>query len=434
MQPKLKMRKQLILILIGTFLLSGSVFAELVTTPLTSQKLLTLSDCIKSALQDDAHIKRAQARLEREEALLRAVKLSAFPKFKTELYTAGVSQDPHGIIFWTSELGLPLFEGGKWIHEKKMKSLSVEEEKLHLEEIRREVAYQIKLIYIALVREKELTRLTEEWAEESLRLHLAMKALYQKELITREEFYASETLFKMSQHEFMKHKEALDYADAVIREISDMKETESLELKTLTEVSMKELKPETLLNQMRKQNTLYEIARLRVKEKEEAKKVLRSDRFPKISLTNRYHVSRDSFLDQNRFELGALASWNIWDFGELGAKLKAKDLEIKEAVFENEIQINALENEFRKLVSELKVANGKIEFAKSIMKEKKEHYQNQKTRFITDEVSENEVFDSFVTMTQSEINVSQALTDYWILWATLEHILGKEVLSESPEL
>jgi len=103
-------------------------------------------------------------------------------------------------------------------------------------------------------------------------------------------------------------------------------------------------------------------------------------------------------------------------------------------LLEGQIQTGALENKMRKLVSELKVTSGKIELAKSIMKEKKEHYQNQKTRFITDEVSENEVFSSFINMTQSEINVSEALTDYWILWATLEHILGKEVLSELPEL
>ena len=415
-------------------MLSGSVYGVNLSIPLTSQRLLTLSDCIKRALQDDTHIKRAQARLEREEALLRAIKLNAFPKLKTELYAAGVSEDRRGIIFWTSEIRFPLFEGGKWIHEKRMKTLVVQEEELHLEETRREMAYQIKLIYIALVREKGLTRLTEEWKGESLRLHLAMKALYEKELITREEFYASEALFKKSQHEFLKHKEAMDYGEAMIREISDIKNGESLELKDLTGVSMQELNLEALLQKLRKRNSLYKITRLKAQEKEEEKKILRSERFPKISLTNRYHLSRDSFIDQNRFELGAVASWNIWDFGELGAKLKAKDIEIKEVLLEGQIQTGALENKMRKLVSELKVTSGKIELAKSIMKEKKEHYQNQKTRFITDEVSENEVFGSFINMTQSEINVSEALTDYWILWATLEHILGKEVISESPEL
>lgn len=388
---------------------------------------LSLDQSLERALKDDAQVKRAEARLEKEEALLRAVKRKVFPKFDTRLYTAAIIQDRRGIIFWTSEIRLPLFEGGKWIHEKRKKDLEVQEERFHLEEARREVAYQVKAIYIGLLKEKELTRLSQEWVRESEKLYFTRRALYEKELITREDLFRWEALYKRAQQELLAHKEAMDYGQALITELAGMGEGERIELEPLGEVSLDESNFSQLVEEIRKENPLYEITRLRVKQKEEEKKVLRSERFPKLGLSTRFNLARDSFVDQNRFEFGVVGSWNLWDFGVLGSEIKAKEAEIKEAVAEGDIETRSLEHEARKLLGDLKVASGKMGAVKSLLNEKKEAYQSEKTRLITGERGEAEIFDSFVTLTQMQMAAIEAMTEYRLLRAGLEKIVGERM-------
>jgi len=421
------MRTFLVSLLIGAVATASPVWGFSESELVPGGTLLTLEESLARVLKDDAQVKRAEARLEKEEALLKAVKREAFPKLKTELYTAAVSHDNRGIIFWTSEIRLPLFEGGRRIHEKRKKDLEVQEQKLHIEETRQEVAYQVKAIYIGLLKEKELTRLSQEWVKESQKFYITMKSLYEKELMTREDLFRWEALYKAAQQELLKHKEAMDYGESLIMELAAVGEREHIELEPLGEVSAKELDFNTSLEEMRKQNPLYEITKLRVKQKEEEKKVLRSERFPKLGLSTRFNLAKDSFVDQNRFELGIVGSWNIWDFGVLGNEIKAKEAEIKEVTEDGHIQTRTLEHEARKLMGDLRVAWGKIEATKGLLQDKKEAYQNDKTRLLAGEKGEAEIFDAFVTLTQVQMTVIEAITDYRLLSIQLEKIIGEEV-------
>lgn len=392
--------------------------------------LLSLEETLGRALKDSAQVRRAEARLEKEEALLRAAKRRFFPKIGTDLYTAATSEDHRGILFWKNEMRLPIFEGGRLIHEKRKKDLQVQEGRLRLKETRETVSYEVKAIYITLLKEKELTRLAQEWVSESGKLYQTMKFLYEQEIITREELFRWEALSGASQHELLKHKEALDYAEVLIAELTGVKEGERIELEPLGEVRFQRRVFRALLSELRNNNPVYEIVNTRVREKEEEKKALRSERFPKLGLSTRFNRAKDSFVDQNRFELGVVGSWNIWDFGVLGNEIAAKDAEIKEMTEEGRIETTALEHEARKILGDLKVAWAKIQSMKSLLKEKKESYQNQKTRLIAGDKGKAEIFDSFVSLTQIQMGVVEALSDYRLLQARLERIIGKGLVNE----
>ncbi|MGH9428636.1 MAG: TolC family protein, partial [Terriglobia bacterium] len=271
--------------------------------------LLSLQEILRRALRDHAQVKRAEARLEKEEALLRAMKQGFFPKLASNLYMAGVTQDDRGIIFWTNEVRLPLFEGGRRIHEKRKKGIQVREEKLLLEETRQKVAYELKTLYITALKEEELARLAQGWVEESQRLYTAMKTLSEKELLTREELLRWDALVHSSQQELSKHKEALDYSQALLSELAGIPEGERIGLEPLAGVRLENQDFHALRDELRKENLLYEIARTRVEEKEEETQVLRAERWPRLGLSTRYNLARDTFVDQSRFEFGAVGTW-----------------------------------------------------------------------------------------------------------------------------
>lgn len=385
--------------------------------------LLGLTESLEKALKDSSRVKQAEARLEKEKALLSAVKRSFFPKLSTEIYTAFATGDSRGIIFWTSEIRLPVFDGGKLIHERRKKDLEVREKELCLEETKRDVAYEVKVIYIGLVKERELTRLAQECEKEARRFYRAMKALSEKELLARRELFRWETLFRSAQHELIKHKEAMDYGETLISGLVGIERNERIELEPICDIGFQDKGYRILPDEMERKNPLYELVKLRIKEKEEEKKVLSSERFPKLGLAARYNVAKDSFVDHARFEGGLVGSWNIWDFGVLGSEIKAKEAEIKEMIEEGKIKTRELENEAMKLTGDLKVARSKISSLKTLLKERKEAYSNEKTKFIVGENGELDVFNSLVGLVQAKMSLIEAFADYRLIRARIERIL-----------
>lgn len=389
--------------------------------------LIKIEDVIKSSIQDDVRVKSAEARLKKEEELYQAVKRSVLPHATADLYSALASGDKRGIIFWKPEIRFPIFEGGKWKHEKAKKSYELSGEKLNLEMVRQDVAYQSKAIYIGVLREKENTRLAQEWVKEAEKLYVSMKALLEKGLINQEASYRWEAAFRSAQQELVKHKEAMDYGEALLREITMLSDRERIEPEILSDLAKGQFEFQNSLSEMKNRNPLYEIIKLRAKAKEEEIKILRSERFPKLGFSTRFNLARDSFIDQNRFEIGVVSSWNIWDFGVLSHEIKAKEAETEEMRYEGDVQTNELEHELRKIVADLKVGWAKISASQSLLREKKETYSNDKTRLIAAERSESQLFDSFVAFTQAQMMVVEAFSEYRLLQAHFEKLIGSEV-------
>lgn len=388
--------------------------------------LVTVNDAIQKALRDDASVKRAEARLLKEKELYEAVKSRAFPKLTTDLYAAGVTQQDRGVIFWASEIRLPLFEGGRWFHEKRKKSLEVSAAKLSLEAARNSVSYEIKAIYVSLLRERESTMLAQTWEKEAGKLYLAMKALLEKELVSRVDLYRWETVYRCAQAELVKHKTAMDYGESLLRDLTGIPESERIELEGLNQTVSSDLDFTDLFRGMKTCNPLYEIVRLRAKAKEEEIKILRAGRFPRLAVRARFNLARDSYIDQNRFELGVVSSWNIFDFG-LSHEIKAKRAEAEETREEGRVETSKLEDDFWKIESRLEIARAKIDAARALVREKKEAYASGKTRLIAAEKSEAEVFDSFVALTQAEMAGIESVAEYRLLRARLEMLAGSGV-------
>ena len=110
-----------ILFVIATLNPSFSCFAD--SDFDQSGVLLKLEEVIKSSLRDNFSVKRAEARLKKEEELYLALKRSIFPKLTTDLYTAAVTEANKGVIFSTTEIRLPIFEGGRRLLKKERSPL-----------------------------------------------------------------------------------------------------------------------------------------------------------------------------------------------------------------------------------------------------------------------------------------------------------------------
>ncbi len=415
------MRKFPILLLLITFLFGNTVSVFPEEGLLSEGRLITLEDALKRAFLQSDQVKLAQTKIEKEEAFREYARKAGYPLLKTSLSASVVTEKRPGVIYWTNEVSLPLVDGGKRKSQIKLHTLKKDEYKLGLASEKASLRYQTKEVYIRVLSEKELILLSEEWVRESKKLYQSFKTLYAKELATRKEFYHAEALYKSARYELLKHKEALDYGLSLLRDLLSLNEYEQIELEPLGEIKRAEFVGSEFLK-----NPVYEAMRLRVKEKVEESKGVRSNLLPQIALSNRYRIAKDSFLDQNRFEFGVEGAWNVWDFGATRELLKAKELERKETELEGKLKTREFEEKVRELIFRLRTTWAKIESEKANLREKKELYENNKTRLIANELGRLQVFDSYLEYVKARAECIVFEANYRLTEAKLFELKGEE--------
>lgn len=416
------MRKILFLFLLIFLFRNPSGFCE---EPVFRGKVLKLEEVLNVALSSDSRILAMKAKLDKEKALHEAVMRGFFPKLRTELYGALTSEASNrGIVYWTTEVRIPIFEGGRRLHELKAESLKIDEQKLFLAETENVIREEIKLIYIGVLKEKELLSISQKWLKEVSAYFEIANKLGEAELFKEEEILHVKTMLREAQFEHLKHKEAFDYGESLLKDILSLAPDEQIELENLNALRKPEIEKDQFIKSMKEGNPFYKILDLKVKETEEEKKILISERFPKLSFTSRFQVTRDSGIDENRFEAGVLGSWNIWDFGELGSQIKAKGYETASLKAANNFQIKRKEKEAGKLISDLRVLWGKLSLKRAALNEKKQHHHGEIVRLMTEDTGKFQVIDSLINFVKAQMAVIETASDYWILEAKLETFKG----------
>lgn len=419
------MKKAIIFFLLILLVREPSGFCE---EPFVYGKMLKLDDVLQAALSNEPRIRMVKARLDKEKALREAVKRGFFPKLRTELYGALTSQSRNsGILFWTSEIRFPVFEGGRRLHELAARSFNIEKEKLQLEKTETEIFEEIRLIYIAVIKEKKLLKISQKRLKEIRAYYEIASQLVEKELMNGSQFLSIKTMFEEVRFEHLKHKEAMDYGESLLRDITGLMPDERILLEELEEIRKPDFDMDQFMTQMRGSNPNYKIAGLELEEKYEQKKILSSERFPKLSFTGRFQVTKDNYIDQNRFEAGILGSWNIWDFGVLGKEIKAKEYEIIQLKEEGNFRLKKTEVEARKMISDLKVLWGKLRYLKTEFKEKKRKHHDDLVRLMTGDIGKFQILDSLASLTDAQIKLIETAAEFRILEARLETIKGGKV-------
>jgi len=377
--------------------------------------LISLDDALKSALKEHDGIQLLHVRREKEAALEKYAKKANWPKLRSNVYGAAVTQTEPGVLFWTNEIAITVFDGWKARSESRIHALKQNEIELQVKSENQKIQFEVRQIYIQILAEREMTLLAQDWLKESRKIFRSFKELYEKELITKREVYHAEALYKAAQYELINHKEAMDYGVTLMRDILKLSENIQLQLEPLMEIT----RAKRDFSQFEK-NPIYEAAKIRLQEKEEEQKIARSGLFPQISVLNRYRIAKDSFLDQNRYEFGLEGKWNIWDFGQTNELVKAKKFEALEVKLQSRIEIKEFEERIKKMQGQAVVEWKKIQSEKSVFKEKKEAYENEKTKLIVNEAGRVQVFEAYQDYLKARIHYIQSLSDFRILQAQLD--------------
>ena len=406
-------------VLFAGLIAARTVFAAVEVPYENFGSLLTLEQAISRTLQEDAKVKLALERLEKEKALYKGAQAEFFPKFGTQFFGALATGGSKTVGFFDTFLEQPIFEGGKSVYNKKKQKTRVESESLKIEEAKLDLNLYVRILYAQVLEEKELTRIAQGEVKELSVAFERASALFKKEVIAQSDLMRVETLLQNSKTGLVKHKESYDYFLAILMETVAMDARESLELEPLEKIPELSEDASTYLEMSRKNDPLYKITGLQIQEKEFEKKMLRSERWPTVNLAAKWDLDRDIYVNTTRVMAGVSGKWNIWDFGRLGAQIHAKEHEIEEKKWEGVIQVRDHENEIRRNFHEIRAAREKIRLAETLMREREELYKNEKVKNVAGERGSSQLMDSFVALEEARTQNLESITECRILFAKL---------------
>ena len=406
-------------VLFAWLLVSRSVLAATELPQENFGSLLTLEQAISRTLQEDAKVKLAIERLEKEKALYKGAQAEFFPKFGTEYFGAVATGGSKTVGYVDTFIEQPVFEGGKSVFNKKKQKTRVESESLRFEQAKLDLNLYVRILYAQVLEEKELTRIAQGEVKELSGALERTTALFQKEIIPRSELMRVETLLQKSKTGLVKHKESYDYYLALLMETVAMDVQESLDLEPLGKIPELSEDASTYLEMSRKNDPLYKITGLQIQEKEFEKKMLRAERWPTLNLAAKWDLNRDIYVHTDRVMAGVSGKWNIWDFGRLGAQIHAKEHEIEEKKWEGVIEVRDHENEIRKNFHEIRAGREKVRLSESLVRECEELYKNEKTKSVAGERGASQLLDSFVALEEARTQNLEAVTECRILSAKL---------------
>lgn len=395
--------------------------------------LLSLNEVLSRTLESDARVKSAVERLEKEKSLYKSRRAEFFPKVSTDLFQAVATGEKKSLTSFDTAITQPLFQGGKLRAEKARQETRVKQEELRLEEVKLDLKLSAEILYAQALQEKELTRLTQNQVKELSKYYQVVKALHEKELLTNYDLLHVETLFAKSKQGLVKHKESYDYLIGFLKTLLGIGDGEALDLEPLKDVPAIEEESSMYLNSS-KRDPLYRIKELRVEEKGFEKRSLQADRFPHVGLVAKTNVSRDVYVDTNRFVLGVGVKWDIWDFGKLGNQIKAKAHEIEEAKWAGQAEIQEKDRKIRKFFHEARALKEKIRLSETLITEREEGYKNEKVRIIAGDKGTEEALESFLALQQAYGEQVNAVTEYRIAVSSLKRQAAIEADSALREV
>jgi outer membrane protein TolC len=385
-----------------------------------SGELLSIDEAVRNALKDSSEIKRALARLGKEEALYKGTLAEFYPKIKADVQAGAATGERTFLSYLDTGIEQPIFQGGKAVAEKKRQSAVYEVEKLRLEEVKLDLELAVRVLHAQVLAEKELTRIAQGEVKELTAECERIKKLSGKEVLPRFEAFKVEAHLESVKHSLVQHKETYDYLLTVLRETVGIGEGEVLELQTYGSIQEVESGIESFLDASRETDPVYKEGSLMILAKQQEKRSLQAERFPQLSLSTRWNSVRDVYVDTNRVIVGIEGKWNIWDFGRLGSKIRAKEREIEETKWTEDIRIRDHEKEIRRLFHEARALRQKIRMTDAFLKENQESYKNEKTRLVTGGKGAGELLDSFIALEEARSAAVQAIAEYRIQMARLE--------------
>ncbi|BBO66393.1 transporter [Desulfosarcina alkanivorans] len=410
---------------------------------------LSLSDCLKIALQQNYDIRLTREVLTQADTKITQARSAMLPFLGAEASYTRLDEElsfamgPQSLTFMDRDqykAGLvirqPIFTGGRLDAARKASQYSRDAQAQENRALEEEVVFQVTRAY----RTAQLAEAFQGVAVEAvdlLEMHEHDVAiLVEKGANPEIDLLRTRTELANARKELNGADNAVDLAYSALKHLLSIPLTESVKL---TEALALSPRPEADLSSLTElalsQRPELSAIDSKVAAAEQALKAAKGEYLPTIALEGRYEYMEGDFRDLeggDHWTVGIGAQLPLWNWGKTAAKVREARSQRAQVSIQRDKTTDRIRLEVRQAFLNIGKAEKNIDAAESALKTAKEAYRQARARYRAGEGTNTDVLDVRTALSRAEANHTQALFDYNVALAALHRAVGVIVI-EPPD-
>jgi len=136
----------------------------------------------------------------------------------------------------------------------------------------------------------------------------------------------------------------------------------------------------------------------------------------------------EGIANPHSWNLAAVASWNIWEWGRTQYGVKEKLSRLSQAKYQSEKIQEGIQLEIKQAFLKTKESETNISTVKKAIEQAKESFRISEERYKEQMATSTDVLDARTLLSKTETNYYNALYDFKISKAALYRAMGREVM------
>jgi len=409
---------------------------------------LSLSNCLKIALQHNYDIRLTREALTQADTKITQARSAMLPFLGAEAFYTRLDEElsitmgPQSLTFMDRDqykagfvIRQPIFTGGRLNAARKASQYSRDAQAQGNRALKEEVVLQVTRAY----RTAQLAEAFQDVAVEAVELLKAhehdVAILVEKGANPEIDLLRTRTELANARKELNGADNAVDLAYSALKNLLIIPLEKSVHLtETLVRLPRPEADLSSLTELALSQRPELSAIDFQAAAAEQALKAARGEYLPAIALEGRYEYMEGDLRDLeggDHWTVGIGAELPLWNWGKTAAKVREARSQLNQVKIQRDKTADLIRLEVRQAFLDLGKAEKNIDAAESALKTAKEAYRQAKAGYRAGEGTNTDVLDARTALSRAEANHTQALFDHNVALAALHRAVGKMVVEQS---
>jgi len=331
---------------------------------------------------------------------------------------------------FNTTVGQSLFTGGSNIANYRLEKFGVDISKADVETVKRDIVVLVREGYFNILRAEKFVDVGKQAVKQfEAQLEVA-KAFFEVGITPKNDLLQSEVRLANARQALVRAENDLALAKSSFNILLRRDINEPLNVVDILGYKPSTLRLEDSLEEALRQRPEIKNAGLIVDQAKESVKIARSGFFPTITLSGNYGRTSDEYslhsdLESERWNLQALATLTIFDWGNTAYKVGESKVKVTQAEDSKTQLIEGIILEVKQDYLNLLTAEKNIEVSEKAIEQAEENLRMNEERYKYQVSTATDVLDAVTLLAQARVNYYSALSDFNIAKARLDRAMGR---------
>lgn len=411
-----------------------------------SPERFTLQSAIETALEANLDLKISEEEIQAAQSLEKAQRTTFYPKFSASYsyrrndseersLFLGVTQ-PLNLFALSAQVTQPIFTGFALLNQYKIASLGLDIAKIRETIIRREIIFGAKRYYFLLLKAEKLLNVSED-AVKQLEAHRSVaENFYQVGMTPLNDLLKAEVELANAHQDLVVAQNNLEIAKAKFNTLLRRPINGIVELEDILDFASFEYDIDYCLDMAEENRFEIQVVDLEVEVAEKEIEIQKKDFYPSVNLEGNWYQfgtewdvdGGEGISNPHTWNVTAVASWNIWEWGRKKYGVKEKLSRLSQAKYQSEKIREDIQLEIKQAFLKTKESETNISTVKKAIEQAKESFRISEERYKEQMATSTDVLDARTLLSKTMTNYYNALYDFKISKAALYRAMGREVM------